>query len=79
MVGAASLLSSLAKRCAADQRCAIPQEGIAWARTQRRLLKRSSFTSLDDLKTRALQFIEYWSSVLAKPFRWTYTGRPLQA
>jgi hypothetical protein len=35
MVGAASLLSSLAMRCAADQRCAIPQEGIAWARTQR--------------------------------------------
>jgi transposase len=25
----------------------------------RRLLKRSSFTSVDDLKTRALQFIEY--------------------
>ena len=45
----------------------------------RRLLKRSSFTSLDDLKTRALQFIEYFNSVLAKPFRWTYTGRPLQA
>jgi transposase len=45
----------------------------------RRLLKRSSFTSLDDLKTRALQFIEYFNSVLAKPFGWTYTGRPLQA
>jgi hypothetical protein len=44
----------------------------------RRLLKRSSFTSLDDLKTRALQFIEYFNSVLAKPFRWTYSGRPLQ-
>jgi hypothetical protein len=45
----------------------------------RRLLKRSGFTSLEDLKTRALQFIEYFNSVLAKPFRWTYTGRPLRA
>lgn len=45
----------------------------------RRLLKRSSFTSVDDLKSRALQFIEYFNNVLAKPFRWTYTGRPLQA
>jgi transposase len=44
----------------------------------RRLLKRSSFTSIEDLQSRALQFIAYFNSVLAKPFRWTYTGRPLQ-
>lgn len=45
----------------------------------RRLLKRSSFRSLDDLRERTLKFIDYFNSVLAKPFRWTYTGRPLQA
>ncbi len=45
----------------------------------RRLLKRSSFTSLDDLRDRVLAFITYFNNVLAKPFRWTYTGRPLQA
>jgi transposase len=45
----------------------------------RRLLRRSSFTSLDDLRERVLGFIKYFNSVLAKPFRWTYTGRPLQA
>lgn len=45
----------------------------------RRLLKRSSFTSLDDLRERVLAFIEYFNKVLSKPFRWTYTGRPLQA
>jgi hypothetical protein len=44
----------------------------------RRLLKRSSFTSCDDLRQRVLQFIDYFNAVLAKPFRWTYTGRPLQ-
>jgi transposase len=35
----------------------------------RRLLKRSSFSSVEDLKSRTLQFIEYFNSVLAKPFR----------
>ncbi len=45
----------------------------------RRLLKRSSFISLDDLRDRTLKFIAYFNDVLAKPFRWTYTGRPLRA
>lgn len=45
----------------------------------RRLLKRSNFTSIEDLRVRTLRFIDYFNSVLAKPFRWTYTGRPLQA
>ena len=45
----------------------------------RRLLKRSSFTSLESLRTRTLEFIAYFNRVLAKPFRWTYTGRLLQA
>ena len=45
----------------------------------RRLLKRASFTSLDDLRERVLDFIAYFNEVLSKPFRWTYTGRPLQA
>lgn len=44
----------------------------------RRVLKRSSFTSLDDLRQRVLAFIDYFNAVLSKPFRWTYTGRPLQ-
>lgn len=45
----------------------------------RRLLKRASFVSLDDLQTRIVEFIRYFNSVLAKPFKWTYTGRPLRA
>lgn len=44
----------------------------------RRALKRASFTSLDDLRTRLLGFIEYFNAVLAKPFRWTYAGKPLK-
>lgn len=43
----------------------------------RRLLKRASFTSVEDLRERVLAFIEYFNATLAKPFKWTYKGRPL--
>jgi DDE superfamily endonuclease len=42
----------------------------------RRVLKRGNFTSLDDLRAKILAFIDYFNRT-AKPFRWTYTGRPL--
>lgn len=44
----------------------------------RRLLKRASFVSIDDLRTRILQFIVFFNKT-AKPFKWTFQGRPLQA
>ena len=43
----------------------------------RKLLKRASFSSLDDLRQRILKFIDYFNRTMAKPFNWTYTGRPL--
>jgi transposase len=43
----------------------------------RRLLKRGSFTSTDELRQRILEFIEYFNATLARPFKWTYKGRPL--
>lgn len=43
----------------------------------RRILRRGSFISLDDLKERVLAFIRLYNERTAKPFRWTYTGRPL--
>jgi transposase len=43
----------------------------------RKLLKRASFSSLDDLQRRILKFIDYFNHTMAKPFNWTYTGRPL--
>jgi hypothetical protein len=43
----------------------------------RRLLKRASFTSVEDLRRRVLEFIDYFNRTMAKPMRWTYTGRPL--
>ena len=43
----------------------------------RRLLKRGNFTSVEDLRKRILAFIDYFNKTMAKPFKWTYTGRPL--
>jgi hypothetical protein len=43
----------------------------------RRLLKRGSFTSTEALNQRILAFIEFFNETLAKPFRWTYIGKPL--
>jgi transposase len=43
----------------------------------RKVMRRGSFTSVADLRTKLLNFIEYFNRVFAKPFRWTYTGRPL--
>ena len=45
----------------------------------RRLLKRASFTSVEELRQRILDFIDYFNQTLAKPFKWTYTGKPLAA
>lgn len=45
----------------------------------RRVIKRGSFTSVGDLCAAILRFIDYFNGLLAKPFRWTYTGRPLAA
>jgi transposase len=44
----------------------------------RKLLKRGSFASVEELHQRILEFIEYFNRTLAKPFKWTYKGRPLQ-
>ena len=43
----------------------------------RRRLKRASFTSVEDLRQRLLAFMDYFNRTMAKPFQWTYTGRPL--
>jgi transposase len=45
----------------------------------RKLLKRASFCSVEDLRQRILKFIDYFNHTMAKPFKWTYAGRPLTA
>jgi transposase len=42
-----------------------------------KLLKRGNFLSQADLKTRILDFIDYFNRTMAKPFQWTYKGKAL--
>jgi transposase len=44
----------------------------------RRLLKRGEFTSVEDLVAKVMAFIADYNRT-ARPFRWTYDGRPLKA
>lgn len=45
----------------------------------RKLIRRGNFTSVEDLEAKVLKFIDYYNRTMAKPFRWTYTGKPLTA
>ena len=45
----------------------------------RKLLKRGSFTSVEELQAKVLAFIEYYNNTMAKPFKWTYQGKALMA
>ena len=45
----------------------------------KKLLKRSSFKSVEELEAEITNFISYFNEKLAKPFKWTYTGKPLRA
>jgi transposase len=44
----------------------------------RKLLRRSSFISIEDLKERILAFINYFNLTMAKPIRWLYSAKPTQ-
>lgn len=43
----------------------------------RKLLKRNSFCSVDELKLKISNFIEYFNNIMTKLFKWTYKGIPL--
>jgi len=50
----------------------------AWLNRARQLLRRDSVISLDDVRNRVVYFIHCFIKILGEPFRWTYTGGPLQ-
>jgi len=45
----------------------------------RKLLRRASIASRDELKAKLLAFIACHNATMAKPFEWTYQGKPLVA
>ena len=44
----------------------------------RRLLRHGEFDSVNDMSAKVIAFIDDYNRT-ARPFRWTYDGRPLQA
>jgi transposase len=44
----------------------------------RKLLRRGSFISVEDLEAKVIAFIDYFNRTMAKPFKWTYQGTPLR-
>lgn len=52
---------------------------IVFGIVTRGVLRRGNFKSTAELKERLLDCIDYFNRTFAKPFRWTYTGRPVTA
>ena len=60
-------------------------EGFGWLNRieiwfgilSRRVIRRGAFRSTADLRDRILKFIDYYNATMAKPFKRTYAGRPL--
>ena len=46
---------------------------------QRQCLRDASFCSVGELRAAVLEFIAFWNREKAHPFRWTFTGYPLQS
>jgi transposase len=45
----------------------------------RKVVKRGNFRSPKELRDRLMAFIDYFNTTMAKPFKWTYQGKPLVA
>lgn len=45
----------------------------------KKVVKRGHFRSKTELRDKLLAFIDYFNATMAKPFRWTYQGKPLVA
>lgn len=43
----------------------------------RKVIRRGNFSSIADLRNKLEAFVDYFNRTMAKPFRWTYQGRPL--
>ena len=44
----------------------------------RKVIRRGHFISLADLQQKLEAFVDYFNRTMAKPFKWTYQGKPLQ-
>jgi hypothetical protein len=52
---------------------------IVFGTIQRRVMRHGNFPSLAALENKLTDFINDFHQTFAKPFDWTYTGRPTKA
>lgn len=45
----------------------------------RKVIRRGNFTSVEDVQAKVRAFIDYFNQTMAKPFAWTFKGKPLAA
>ena len=45
----------------------------------KKVIRRGNFVSQQDLKNKIQNFMGYFNETMAKPFKWTYKGKPLTA
>ena len=50
---------------------------IWFSTLSRKVINRGNFSSVTDLDNKIIEFIKYYNKSLAKPYKWTYTGKPL--
>lgn len=50
---------------------------IWFSTLSKKLLKRINVRSLQELKNKIVEFIQYYNDKIAHPYKWTYTGKPL--
>jgi transposase len=50
---------------------------IWFSTLSRKAIRRGDFDSVEDLEDKIIAFIEYHNAYLARPYAWTYTGKPL--
>lgn len=45
----------------------------------KKVVERGHFCSKEELRDKLMAFIDYFNATMAKPFKWTYLGKPLVA
>ena len=49
---------------------------VVFGIVMRKVIRRGNFLSVSDLEAKLREFLKYFNTTMARPFDWTYTGKP---